>query len=164
MYIWLCMIVFVDCRIGTAHCLQALHFPVTLVILWLDSEASPRCCRGGAVGVSAAMPKGSSSSSHSLNPNSSQFVPLVTLINFVKSSLLAQYMRLWHNSASEGGRYAFMMPEKKLIHHKRILGIIGESNHLCQENPFYQHLPWMQGTIEKNSTCCEVHFWCNMRV
>ena len=107
------MIVFVDCRIGTAHCLQALHFPVTLVILWLDSEASPRCCRGGAVGVSAAMPKGSSSSSHSLNPNSSQFVPLVTLINFVKSSLLAQYIRLWHNSASEGGRYAFMMPEKK---------------------------------------------------
>ena len=152
-YMTICMIVFVDCRIGTAHCLQALHFPVTLVILWLDSEASPRCCRGGAVGVSAAMPKGSSSSSHSLNPNSSQFVPLVTLINFVKSSLLAQYIRLWHNSASEGGRYAFMMPEKKnwytINAYWGLLGIIGESNHLCQENPFYQHLPWMQGTIEK---------------
>jgi hypothetical protein len=162
MYIWLCMIVFVDCRIGTAHCLQALHFPVTLVILWLDSEASPRCCRGGAVGVSAAMPKGSSSSSHSLNPNSSQFVPLVTLINFVKSSLLAQYMRLWHNSASEGGLYAFIKSEKKLIHHKRILGNLTT----YVRKPIY-HLPTFAmnaGNHGKKSTCCEVNFLCNMRV
>ena len=48
---------------------------------------------------------------------------IITIIitNFMKSSYWPN-MRLWHNSASEGGLYAFIKSEKKLIHHKRILG------------------------------------------
>ena len=50
-------------------------------------------------------------------------VIIITIIitNFMKSSYWPN-MRLWHNSASEGGLYAFIKSEKKLIHHKRILG------------------------------------------
>ena len=71
-------------------------------------------------------------------------------------------MRLWHNSANEGGLvYMRLLCLKKLIHHKRILG-----NLTTYVRKPIHHLPTFTmnaGNHRKKKTCCEVHFLCNMR-